>query len=878
MSLGKAAASLSDFYASEFARIRHAFESAGDGLAAASERARLVDGVVVRLYQEHLATHSSGPEGFCLVALGGYGRNELFPQSDIDLLFLSENNSGVRDLRDGVAALARALWDLKLRVANTSRTLAECGELHRDNMEFNVALLDCRYLAGDGGVFTRLRERTVPRTAARDHAEMVRRLLEMTEMRYGKYGGTIFHLEPNLKEAPGGLRDYHLARWLSRLFELERSARWIPPEELWSRQLGTAATGAHAFLAEARTFLHYRQERDDNHLTYELQDEAAAAAIGLSPRAALPPEEWMRHYFRHARSIHRLTAQLIEESAPPRTSLYGLFQDWRSRLSTPDFSVVRGRIFLRQPAAFQNAVDLLGLFEFAARHGLDLSREAERHVEQAIPRLDDAATCSAGLWQALRRIFIAPHATAALRSMHRLGLLDALFPEFRAIDSLVVRDFYHRYTVDAHTLLTLENLERLRHPERGRAFPEWQGRFAEILGELEQPELLFLALLFHDVGKGLDLGDHVRGSLNAAESVSERLSFEATERETVRFLILNHLEMSATVLRRDIFDAETVRAFAEKVGTAERLKMLTLLTYADVQSVNPEALTPWKGEMLWQLYAATSNRLTRSLDSERIQAGSEEDATARILPHLPPSATPSQLQAFLAGFPRRYVLTHSAKEIAAHFESAQHLGDEPVQVMLGARDHSYELTVLTSDRPFLFARLAGTLAAWGMNILKAEAFSNAAGIVLDTFRFADLHQTLELNPSERGRFCRHVAQVVTGRLNLQELLRGRVNPQTLPRTKVRVPTQIRFEDAPASSQPERQRPRSTLLEVIAQDRPGLLYQISSALAELGLNIEVALIDTEGQKAIDVFYLTTRGTTLDAQEQEEVRKVLLHKLG
>ena len=364
--------------------------------------------------------------------------------------------------------------------------------------------------------------------------------------------------------------------------------------------------------------------------------------------------------------------------------------------------------------------------------------------------------------------------------------------------------------------------------------------------------------------------DHIRGSLQALEGIEARLELPEEDGETVRFLIASHLEMSSASQRRDVFDPETVRDFAQVVSTTERLKMLCLFTYADIRAVNPEAMTPWKAELLWQLYAATANYLTRSVDDRRLRlTGASAEDMGRILAVLGTPGSAEDLHFFLEGFPRRYTDTHTPEQIAGHLGLARRLAAKPIGVELAPRNDHFELTVVTADRPYLFASITGTLAAWGMSIVKADAFANAAGIILDTFRFIDLHHTLELNPSERDRFTRNLIDVLKGNLELEKLLSGRASADAETQPKVEVATRVRFDSQSSS--------HSTLLELVAQDRPGLLYDVSSVLADQGCNIEIALIDTEGQRAIDVFYLTYRGAKLDAATQEAARNAIKGRL-
>jgi [protein-PII] uridylyltransferase len=930
-------------YQRRMLELRAAFEQGASGRETLAGRSAAVDALVRGLWREAVERDPRLGKSIALVAVGGYGRGELYPYSDIDLLFLLESKAAEKDFKDPIRRVSQELWDCGLRVSPTARKLNECERFDDKNVESALALLDHRLIQAEAGnagasLFERLNGQVLPKLLEREHAAIERRLAELTVQRHAKYGGTLFHLEPNIKEYPGGLRDVHVCGWLPRLRPRAAEAQGAAAGPGTQGEGGVLAAldadggefeEAVAFLERVRCFLHYRHERDDNTLDWQAQDAAAAAAIGIGLGRPVDAGYWMRSYFRHARAVDRRTAQFLEDltaredAARAPLSRLARLAGGRGKKREPipsgaGYRVEHGVVMLDAPGfhapdgfapggfaagASPNelrAIDVahdpevvLPMFAAMARSGYRLSPGTEQRLSQALPLLSAHLEEGPVLWRHLSHILTGRYAGSALRAMHALGILELLIPEFHGIDALVIRDAYHRYTVDEHTFVLIDTLHGLEALEpvdlRGQAggqsggqaagqatntaamgtsgspMVEWSGRFAQVLRDLQQPALLYLAALLHDTGKGRSSIDHTGESVRLAESVLARLELDPYECEMVQRLIAGHLEMSAA-LRRDIFDTDTVRAFAGKVQANEALRMLTLFTYADINAVHPNALSPWKAENLWRLYLATANYLDRSVDEERVGVHRENEFVHRVTAELPEQR--AEVEAFLDGLPERYLRTRKPEQVRTHFAMAAQLEEDPVRLDFRYSPSVNELTLVTWDRPLLFANIAGALAAWGMNILTADAFSNRHGVVVDSFRFTDSFRTLEMNASERERFVESVHDVVTGAVAVEKLLHGRRRGRGKA-PMVRVEARVDFDDA-ASSQ-------STLVQVVAQDTPGLLRGLSLALAGRECNIEVALVDTEGEMAIDVFYLTKQGTKLDAGEKAALREALLESI-
>ena len=793
----------------EAPRVQKALTAARDGLAVEAYRA-----AIERVY----------PQSVAMLAGGAYGRGETFPYSELEIVLVVETGKQSEAVKEALPEFVRLLWNAGLRVDSAVLTFAECVEAVERSSVIGFGLLGRRFLAGDRAVNEKL-EGKLPAALASHGQKMRQHLCQLARARHARYQNTPYHAEPDVKEAPGGLQDLRAIDWLAAL-KTEQDVR------------GEELRRAALVVATARCYSHYRAGCDHNTLDFEAQEALADQAFAQGKTST----EWMREYFQCARTIFNAARRAIDGAEKSQNSLVENFHEYRSRLSNQEFTVSRERLLLRNPAQLGNDPALVfRMLEFTGRHGMPPAAETERRLEAA--RKVFASYCGQPrpTWTALRTILGCPHAGMALRTLEATGLLRELFPEWGAIEHLVTADPEYRYTVDEHTLETIERVVELG----AAASPERQ-RFAVLLSEIDDAAVLLFALLFHEMGRGE--ADPLGRAAALARQAMTRIEAPANAQSTVEFLILHQSDLSGAVGGRDMDDPATARLLAERVGTIERLKLLSVMTYARIAALSAADKVAWRLEQLWRAYTVAQHELIRELETDRIQQVPED---------LPGNA------AFIKGFPLRYLRAHSSAEIADHLRLFELSRPTGVAVRLDEMEGAYRITVVARDKPFLFASLAGAISSFGLDILKAEAFSNATGVVLDMFVFGDPGRMLQQNPGEADRLCDLMQRVALGKTDAQRLMRGRGLPAASKRA---TPPRVEFDSEAC--------PTATLVKIETEDRPGLLYSLATVFSSNAYNIDVVLVDTKGHRAIDVFYVAQEGRKLSPEAQPRLKEKLL----
>jgi [protein-PII] uridylyltransferase len=853
---------------------RHFAGASGSEIVAAMTTA--MDDLLRALYWYADAEHGRRApklnQKISVVARGGYGRGELNPQSDVDLLFLYDYKRGPY-AEIVTEIILHALWDAGLIVGHGVRTAKECVRLANEDLKEKTAILDSRFLCGDEKLYAELEKVLIADVLNRNQDKFFATKLEESRKRHAQYGDSIYLLEPQIKEGEGGLRDLHTAMWLAKVKYKVHALEELVQKAVITEPEAAEVIEARDFLWRVRNSLHFLTGRHFDQLTFEMQER-------IEPVLGFKPEEGqaagaalMRAYYQHASTIHRfaegLIARVTENSAGGR-----FFRRTPSRRIRAGVLVQGNLLSVAQPDFFQqDPLNLLTIYADCQAQNVSLSGSTYQLVRDNLGLIDDRMRRDPRVAAALMTILSARQRVAeTLEAMHLSGVLGAIIPEFGNLYARVLHDLYHIYTVDRHSLIAVRELERLRTGE----FKDSTPLLTEVARELPHLPLVFLALLLHDIGKGHGHDHHERGASLAAE-VSQRLGLNNEEVDLVVFLVRNHLMMSQVAQKGDLDDHTTVQEFAHTVGSIDRLKALYLLTYADMRAVAPKVYNNWRDMLLSDLYLRGLKVLEQgdreAADPAR-RLATVKAAVRETL--LATSAPETEINAFLDDMPDRYFFTVPEEDIVLHFDLMRSLEDRPLvcRIRHFPELEFSEFIVVARDQPGLFSMIAGALTANNLNILSARITTRTNGVAIDVFRVS--HHMGEASMAlEEDRWLRveyDLERIITGRQDIAALVAAAHHVQSAGRKFVRhVPTEVTVDNRTSE--------QFTVIDVFTQDRVGLLFAITHTLFRLGLRIHLARISTNADQALDVFYVSDReGHKLDDLDRmRELRTALLEKV-
>lgn len=803
-----------------------------------------------------------------LLAQGGYGRAELNPYSDLDLLFLYPYKSD--PFVEYVAErILYALWDARVTVGHAMRNIRECVRLANQDFKVKTALLDAREICGDAELPREFFDRFEREVLSRNAERFFRDTLAEIEARHHRYGDSVYLLEPHVKEGQGGLRELHAALWMARVkFKTNRLAELVQKGVLTERE-EEEIEAARDFLFRIRNSLHFLARQHQDQLTFDYQEQIAPL-LGFHDSPTLKGvEHMMREYYLAASTLERFLADMIERCTAPRRSVFSL--GWsRVRRLRPGVAIVQGLLTVTNAALVeQDPTELLRVFHDAQRHGVEIAHATRRLLRRYTHLLDDAQRRRPEIVNTFWAILRGKNVAHTLRAMHQAGVLGAFLPEFGALTCMVLHDAYHIYTVDEHSLRAVQELEWLRAGKYRDMVP----LLTHVMRDVERHDLLLLGMLLHDIGKGRGGGHSERGAAMCT-AIAERLQLNPDEAEQVRFLVAHHLNMSHLAQRRDIHDPRLILDFARRVGTLDNLKRLYLLTFADMRAVGPKIWNSWHDMLLSELYLRTAEAFEREELIER----DYEERVARVRARVAAASrlAPEVRNRFLATMPERYFLSTTEETILHHlelFEHFAHEGELVCKVRHFPERAFSEWTVVTRDRPGLFSMITGVLLAQGMNILTASIHTSTEGVALDVFRISHGEQPEVAMRAERWqRTEEQLRAVLAGKIDVEELVARSRPSLAVPRRYVpKVPTQIDVDNQVSA--------HYTVLDVYTHDRVGLLFTITNTLFYLGLSIHIAKITTNVDQVLDVFYVTDEAghKITDPASIEHIRQELYAKL-
>ncbi len=859
------------------AEIRRRFEAVrGGGPRTLREQSFLMDQLIRVIYdlaanRAYRASNPTAGEHLCIAAVGGYGRGELAPCSDIDLLFVLPFKSTPRN-EQVIEYVLYMLWDLGLKVGHATRTIQECVRLSRKDLTIRTSILESRFVWGEKPLFDQLRTRFRKEVVKGSERAFVEAKLAERDERHRRMGGSRYVLEPNVKDGKGGLRDLHTLFWIAKYLHPVREVSDLVDRGVLRASEAARFAKAQRFLSTVRCRLHYLSGRGDDRITFDRQPEIGALLGYKDHAGARGVERFMKHYYLTVKEVGDLTgifcaALEIEHSRRSRFALpkLGLLQ------RAPDgLAIESGRLALARGARFvERPIEILRLFHTSQDRGIDIHPRVLRAMTRNL-RLVDGLREDAEANRLFLDMLTSPkNPERILRQLNEAGVFGRFIPDFGRVVAQMQHDMYHVFTVDEHTIMAIGILRGI---EDG-AFTEEMPIATEVVQTVQSRRALYMAVLLHDIGKGRG-GDHSEIGEQVALRLCPRVGLTPEETETTAWLVRQHLVMSNTAFRRDVNDPKTVSDFVETVRSLERLRLLLVLTVADIRAVGPGVWTAWKAALLRDLYYAAEEAMTGGMAAAghgyRIERAKENLAAA--LDDFAPREIETHLE---SGYPA-YWLSHPTEALARHARLVRAVTRSATPLSIDTRIDRYreatEVTVYAPDHSGLFSHIAGAIAVSGANIVDAKIFTMTDGMALDTFWVQDGRDQPIGSRDRLARLEANIEHAITGRMRPMRELEEMIRKQGEKRDNVFTVEPRVIIDNTASA-------THTVVEVNGRDRPGLLYALTRALSGEEVQIGSAQIATYGESAVDVFYIKdVFGLKVTHEVKlERIRKALLEAL-
>ncbi|MDA7545378.1 [protein-PII] uridylyltransferase [Alphaproteobacteria bacterium] len=784
---------------------------------------------------------------FSIIAVGGYGRGELAPCSDLDLLFLLPNNLKINESKHAeevIQFILYILWDLRYSVGHSTRTIDDCIEKSKLDLTISTALLEKRFIVGNEDIFSLLNDKFTFFIKNTKTLKFVEAKLVESELRHKRFGGSRYVVEPNVKDGKGGLRDLHTLIWISKFaYKVDSVSKLIKMGALSKKEAASFAE-SQRFLLSVRCHLHYRAFREDDRLAMDAQLDLAKTMNFKNTITQKDVERFMKRYFLATKTVGSLTrifcaAIETEFDKPLRLS----FLSFKKKEDVYPFDIELGRLFVKNKEVLsENPVNIIKLFNISHNKNIDIHPKTLRYLTSLQRLINYEVRHDFDANKMFLDILTSDKdSTRTLRLMNESNILGKFIPEFQKIVGLMQFDMYHSYTVDEHTIFTISNLYSLKNGE----FKNFAPLASKVILEISSKKCLFVAMLLHDIAKGRK-GDHSENGSLIASVVCPRLGLSKEETKTVEWLILYHLLMSKTAFRYELGDARVIKSFVDKVKSVERLNLLLVLTVADIKGVGPEIWNDWKGSLITELYSKSFDMLQKDNVNELIKTPKKSFENFLVENGL----TDSDAKQYCSYYYDNYWEIFKLSRIINHYEIFRNMYKDSKKFKVHLFDESKlkatELLVIAPDHHGLFSLISGLVSASGYDVVNAKIITRSDGYALDTFFIQNKNRQPIIGEHSKKKLLKVISQGLEGNFNVEKALNKRWEEIPARFRAIKAPTRVIIDNNMSD--------QYSILEIKCKNAPGVLYRITKVITSLGLQINTANVSTYGDRVVDIFYI------------------------